>query len=78
MLCLAAELLAQHGVLRGDPHRTRIEVADAHHHAAQHHQRCGREAELFRAKQRCDHHVPPRLQLPVHLDDDAVSELVQH
>ena len=38
-LRLAAEALPQLGVLGGDPDRAGVEVADAHHDAARHHQR---------------------------------------
>ena len=50
-LGLAGELLAQLGVLGGDADGARVEVTDAHHHAAAHDQRRGREPELLRAEQ---------------------------
>ena len=75
-LGLAAEPLAQLGVLRRDTDRTRVEMADAHHHAARHHERCGREAELLGAEQRRDHDVAAGLQLAVDLHDDAVAQTV--
>ena len=53
----SGEPLAQHRVLGGDPHRAGVEVADAHHDAARHHQRRGGEAVLLGAEQRADHHV---------------------
>jgi hypothetical protein len=53
-------------------------VTDAHHDAAHHHQRRRREPELLGAEERADDHVAAGLQLPVHLDDDAVAQLVEH
>ena len=75
-LGLAGELLAEFGVLRGDADRTRVEMADAHHHAARHDERRGREAELLGAQQRGDDDVAAGLQLPVDLHDDAVAQTV--
>ena len=76
-LRLAAEALAQHGVLGRDAHRARVEVADPHHDAARHHERRGREAELLRAEQRGDEDVAPGLELTVGLHDDAVAQTVE-
>ena len=75
---LARELLAQLRILRRHADRTRIQVADAHHDAAGHDERRGREPELLGAEQRRDDHVAPGLQLPVDLDDDAIAQVVQH
>ncbi len=77
-LRLAREALAQLGVLRGDADRARVEVADAHHHAAAHHERRGREAELLGTEQRGDDDVAPGLELAVALHDDAVAQPVAH
>ena len=52
VLRLARELLAQLRILRRDADRTGVEMADAHHHAAQHDQRRRRESELLGAEQR--------------------------
>ena len=76
-LGLAAELLAQLRVLGRDTDRARVEVADAHHDAAAHDERRGREAELLRAEQRRDDDVATRLQLAVDLHHDAVAQPVQ-
>ena len=63
-------------VLRGDPDRAGVEMADAHHDAAgDYERRCG-EAELLRPEQRSDHDVATRLDLAVDLDDDPVSQAV--
>ncbi len=48
----AGEAPPQLGVLRRDPDRAGVEVADAHHHAAGRDQRRGREGELLGAEQR--------------------------
>ena len=76
-LGLAAEALAQLGVLGGDADRARVEVADAHHHAARHDERRGGEAELLGAEQRGDDDVAAGLQLAVGLHDDAVAQAVE-
>ena len=70
VLRVAGEALAQLRVLRGDAHRAGVEVAGAHHHAAQRDERRGGEAELLGAQQRADHHVAAGLELAVHLDRD--------
>ena len=76
-LRLAAEALAQLGVLGGDADRAGVEVADAHHHAARHDERGGGEAELLGAEQGGDDDVAPGLQLAVGLHDDAVAQPVE-
>ena len=74
---LAAELGAQLRVLRGDADGARVEVADAHHHAATDDQRRRGEAELLGAEQRGDHDVAAGLQLPVGLHHDPVAQPVE-
>ena len=54
-----------------------VEMADAHHHAAQRDQRRGGEAELLGAQQRGDDHVAAGLQLAVHLQRHARPQVVQ-
>ena len=76
-LRLAVEALAQHRVLRGHTDRAGVEVADAHHDAARHHQRCGGEAELLGAEQGRDHDVAAGLELAVDLHHDAVPKSVE-
>ena len=78
VLGLAGELLAQLRVLRGHADRAGVQMADAHHDAAQRHQRRGGEAELLGAEQRGDDHVAAGLQLAVGLDDDAAAQIVEH
>jgi hypothetical protein len=75
---LAGELLAQHRVLGGDPHRAGVQVAHAHHDAARDHQRRGGEAELLGAEQGGDDDVAAGLELPSVLHDDAVAQVVEH
>jgi hypothetical protein len=72
-LRLAGEPLPQHRVLGGNADRAGVEVAHAHHDAAGHHQRRGREPELLRAEQRGDHHVAAGLELAVDLNNDPVA-----
>ena len=76
-LGLAAEPLAQLGVLRRDADRAGVEVADPHHDAAGDDERRGGEAELLGAEQRGDDDVPAGLELAVGLDDDAVAQAVE-
>ncbi len=73
---LAGELRAQHGVLRGDADRAGVEVALAHHDAAQRDQRRGGEAELLGAQQRGDGDVAAGLQFAVGLHADAAAQVV--
>ena len=75
---VAGELLAQLRVLRGHADRAGVQVADAHHDAAQRHQRRRGEAELLGPEQGADDHVAAGLELAVHLDDDAAAQVVEH
>ncbi len=52
-------------------------MAHAHHDAARHHQRRGREAELLGAEQRGDHDVAAGLELAVDLNDDPIAKTVE-
>ena len=70
--------LRSSGILRRDADRTRVEVADAHHHAAQHDERRRGESELLRAEQRADDDVAAGLHLAVDLHDDAIAQVVEH
>jgi hypothetical protein len=64
VLGLAGEALAQHRVLRGHADRAGVEVALAHHDAADDDQRRGGEAELVGAQQRADDDVAAGLRWP--------------
>lgn len=77
MLGLTFELLTQRGVLRGDADRASIEVALAHHDAAQGDQGRGGEAKFFRAEQSGDGHVAAGLQLAIGLHADAAAQVVE-
>src|SRR5690606_20593752 len=68
------ELLPQLRILGRDTDRARIEVTDPHHDAAHDHERRGREAELFRAKEGADDDVAAGLHLPVDLDHDPIAQ----
>ena len=76
MLGLALEALAQLRVLGGHPDRAGVEVADAHHHAAERDQRRGREAELVGAEDRRHRHVAAGAHLAVDLHEDARAQVV--
>ena len=66
------------GILRGDADGARVEMALAHHDAAERDQRRGGEAEFFGAEDRGDHHVAARLEAAVGLQHDAAAQVVQH
>ena len=76
VLGLALEPGAQHRVLRGHADRAGVEVALAHHDAAERDQRRGGEAELVGAQQRADHHVAARAHAAVDLHGDAAAQPV--
>ena len=78
VLGLAGEALAQLGILGRDPHRAGVEVALAHHDAAERDQRRGGEAVLLGAEQRRDHDVAPGLELAVGLQRHARAQVVEH
>ena len=78
MLGLAAELAAQHRVLRGHADRAGVEVALAHHDAALDHQRCGGKAEFVCAQQGANHHVAAGFHLAVSLHAYAAAQAVEH
>ena len=78
VLGIAGEVLAQLRVLRRDADRAGVQMADAHHDAAERDERRGGETEFLRAEQRGDDHVAPGLQLAVRLDADAAAQIVQH
>ena len=78
VLGLALELGPQRRVLGGNTHRAGIQVALAHHHAAQADERHGGEAELLGAEQRGDHDVAAGLQFAVGLHAHAAAQIVHH
>ena len=78
ILRFAGETRAKPRVLRRDANGTGVEVADAHHDAAERDERPGGEPEFLGAEQRGDGNVAAGLELAVGLDDDATAEIVQH
>mmetsp|Transcript_29811 Transcript_29811/g.51463 ORF Transcript_29811/g.51463 Transcript_29811/m.51463 type:complete len:1285 (+) Transcript_29811:323-4177(+) len=78
VLGLAVELLAQVRVLRGDAHGAGVQVALAHHDAAQRDEGPRGEAHLLGAQQRGHHHVAAVADLPVRLQPHARPQVVQH
>ena len=78
VLRVAGEPLAQLRVLRGHADRTGVQMANAHHDAAEHDERRGGKTKFLRAEQRGDGHVAARLHLAVGLDVNAAAEIVQH
>jgi hypothetical protein len=70
--------LAQLRILGRDTRGTGVEVADAHHDAADRHQRRRGEPELLGPQQRGDGDVTTGLQLAIGLHGDAAAQVVQH
>ena len=77
VLRVAGKFFAQLRILRGHADRARIQMANAHHHAAQRHQRPGCKAELLRSEQCAYDHITAGLELAIHLDDDAAAQVVE-
>ncbi len=75
---LAGKPFPQLLLLRGDAHRAGAEVALPHQQATQRHQCRSAEAETFGPQQGADHHVATGLHLTVHLDDDPITQAVEH
>ena len=78
MLGLACELLPEPRVLGRDAHGTGVQMALAHHDAAERDQRRGREAHFLRAEQRGDDDVAAGLEPAVGLQDRAAAKVVEH
>ena len=78
MLGLAHELGAQLRILRGDAHRTRVQVTLAHHDAAERDERRRCEAELVGAQHGRHDHVETGAQLAVRLQNDTRTQVVEH
>ena len=78
VLGLALEFLAQHGVLRRHAHGAGVQVALAHHDAAQGNQRQGGETKFLRAQQGGNGHVAAGLKLSIHLQAHAAAQVVHH
>ena len=72
------ELAPQIRILGGDAHRAGVQVALAHHDAAQGDQRRGGEAELLGAEQRGDGDVASGFELAVGLQHYAGAQVVHH
>ena len=76
ILITAPEMCPQARVLCGYSHRTSIEVALAHHHAAQHNEHCRAEAKLLSAEQSHEYDVATCLQLAVYLQPYLPAQAV--
>ena len=53
-------------------------MANAHHDATAHNKWRSRKTKLFGAKKGCDHYVATCLHLTVGLNNDSISETIQH
>ncbi|MNQ98549.1 hypothetical protein D3C85_1142450 [compost metagenome] len=78
MLRIPSKFLAKLRILRSDPNRTSIQVADAHHHAADRNERCRCEAKLLGTEQGSYDNVAPCHQLAVRLNGNTAAQVVQH
>ncbi len=78
VLGLAAELLRGARILRGDARRAGVQMADAHHDAADGDERAGGETEFLGAEQGGDDDIAAGLQLAVGLDGDAAAQIVEN
>ena len=76
MLRCAGELPAQVRVLGGNADRTGVEVALAHHDAAERDERRRGEAELLGAEQSGNRDIPAGLQLPIRLQHHPRAQVV--
>ena len=77
-LRIAAEFRAQLRVLRGHAHGTGVEMAHAHHDAAERDQRRSGKPEFLGAQQRGNDNVAAGLELAVGFDIHAAAEIVEH
>ena len=77
ILRFALKVTAQLRVLGSDAHRTGIQIADAHHNAAQSDQRRSGKAELFGTQQGGDDHVASGHQLTVGFQSHTVAQVVE-
>ena len=78
VLRLADKALAQNRVLRGNAHRTGVEMTLAHHNAACSHQRRGGAAKFVSAQKCADHHIASGAQTAIHLHGYARAQVVHH
>ena len=67
MLGTTQEMLTQTWVLGCHTHRTCVLITFAHHHAPQHDESCGAEAEFVGTEQCHQNHVASRLDLSIYL-----------
>ena len=73
---LAAEVFPQLRPLGGNAHRAGVEIAHAHHDAAEAHQRRGGKAEFLCAQHAGDGHVAAGHELAVGLEAHAAAQAV--
>ncbi|MOA08525.1 hypothetical protein D3C78_1282990 [compost metagenome] len=78
MLRIAGEVFAKLRILRCNTNRASIKLTYAHHDAAYSYKRRCREAVLLRSKQRCHCKVASGKHFTVRLNNDPVTQIVQH
>ena len=77
MFRLAGEALAQFRILGGDPHRTGIQMAFAHHQTSLCNQGGRGETHFIGAQHGGDHHIASGTHASIDLHRDAVTQTVQ-
>ena len=63
-------------ILRCNAHRTRVQVADAHHHAAHGYERCCRKPKLLGAQHAGNRHIAACHQLAVGLQNHFIAQTI--
>ena len=74
----AFEFLTQLFILRRDPNGASVQMALAHHDAAERNQRCGCETVFFGSEQGRDHDVATGFQLAICLQSNAAAKIVHY
>ena len=77
-LRLSTEALSQYRVLRCNPDRAGVQMANSHQDAAGDNKRSGRKSKLFRTKQSCHDHIFAGLHLPIDLYRNTVAKTIEH
>ena len=77
VLRITAEFSAQIRILGGHTNWASIQMADAHHDAAQRDEGCGSKAEFFSPQKGSDDDVATSFHLAIGLHDDALTQVIQ-
>src|SRR5258706_10186456 len=77
MVRITAEFRAQSWILGSHADRTGVQVTDAHHDAAETHQRRRSKAKFLCSQQGRNHHIATGLELAVGFQNDAAAEIIE-